>query len=220
MSYDPYNNSGYGGPSIHQGDPTSLAGGHHNPRQTKTQMPFAQDMGGRTPGVPSFVRAPYYPTAPFYSTDPNVGYQTRFYSTGILFNVDYTAATTNTEIIRNIQFDIPCRLIAMNGTAIPIAQIAAAPLLGLNSMQGVDPRDLFLFRVEYTTGDQITVNARLGSNTLGTNEGGQGELGGTGYTINAGGSLTVGITPLFQNMRIDITFVCLEMRGPSNYTRG
>ncbi len=27
-------------------------------------------------------------------------------------------------------------------------------------------------------------------------------------------------TPLLANLRIDVTLVCLEMRGPSNYTGG
>ena len=220
MSYDPYNRKGYGAASMRQGDNSAVAGGGvYDQRHTKTQMPFAQDLGGQQANLPAWVRAPFYPTAPFYSTDPNVGYQTRFYSTGIVFNTDYTAA--NTEVIRRIQFDLPCRLIAMNGTSIPLT-LTGAPAGGPNvsDVSGVDPRDLFLFRIEYTTGDQITVDSRMGSNVLGTNEGNQGELGGTGYTINSGGSVVIGITPLFLNLRIDITLVCLEMRGPSNYTRG
>ena len=217
-NYDPYNQGGYGAVTTGQGNATAVAGGGiGNNLQTKMQMPFAQDMGGTQPQVPPFVRAPYYPTAPFYSTNPNVGYQTRFYSTGIVFNTDYT--TANTEVIRRVQFDIPCRLIAVNGAAIPIAVSGGADL-NLTDVGGIDVRDLFLFRMEYTTGDQITTAARLGSNVLGTNEGNQGELGGVGYTINAGGSLVIGITPLFRDLRIDITLVCLEMRGPSNFTRG
>ena len=90
----------------------------------------------------------------------------------------------------------------------------------MTDLRGIDPRDLFLFRMEYTNGDQITISPRLGSNVCGTNEGARGELGGTGYTINSGGSLVLGITPLFRNLRIDITLVCLEMRGASNFTRG
>ena len=220
MSYNPYKQGGYGAMSQGQGDMGNQAGGGANNNwNTNIQMPFAQDMGGTQPNIPPFVRSPYYPTAPFYSTDPNVGYQTRFYSTGIVFNTDYTAA--NTEVIRRVQFDIPCRLIAVNGAAVPITFTGApAGSPNLGDVSGIDVRDLFLFRMEYTTGDQITTAPRLGSNVLGTNEGNQGELGGVGYTINAGGSLVIGLTPLFLNLRIDITLVCLEMRGPSNFTRG
>jgi len=218
MSYDPYRQGGYGSATNGQGNMSAQAGGGANNQwNTKIQMPFAQDMGGTNPSMPPFVRSPYYPTAPFYSTDPNVGYQTRFYSTGIVYNTDYT--TANSEIVRRVQFDLPCRLIAVNGASIPLTTTGGDDV-NLTDMAGLDPRDFFLFRMEYTTGDQITVSPRLGSNVLGTNEGNQGELGGVGYTINAGGSLVIGITPLYRNLRIDITLVCLEMRGASNFTRG
>ena len=218
MSYDPYRKGGYGGASNGQGDMSAQAGGGSNNQwNTRIQMPNAQDMGGTNPSMPPFVRSPYYPTAPFYSTDPNVGYQTRFYSTGIVYNTDYQ--TANSEVVRRVQFDLPCRLIAVNGAAIPLT-VAGGDDINLTDMSGLDPRDFFLFRMEYTTGDQITVSPRLGSNVLGTNEGSQGELGGVGYTINAGGSLVIGLTPLYRNLRIDITLVCLEMRGASNFTRG
>lgn len=215
MSYNPYQQGGYGAASQGQGDMSNRAGGEQ--WNTKIQMPFAQDMGGTRPDVPPFVRSPYYPTAPFYSTDPNVGYQTRFYSAGIIYNQDYT--TANSEVIKRVQFDLPCRLIAVNASAIPLT-VTGGDDIDLTDMSGLDPRDFFLFRMEYTNGDQITVAPRLGSNVCGTNEGNQGELGGVGYTINAGGSLVIGLTPLFRNLRIDVTLVCLEMRGASNFTRG
>ena len=221
MSYDPYRQGGYHGASNGQGDMSAQAGGGSNQNwDTRIQMPNAQDMGGVNPSIPPFVRSPYYPTAPFYSTDPNVGYQTRFYSTGIVFNTDYTAP--NSEVIRRVQFDIPCRLIAFNASAVPITVGASgvANTLFTEDAKGLDPRDFFLFRAEYTTGDQLTVSPRLASNVCGTNAGAQGELGGVGYTINAGGSLVIGLTPLFNGLRIDVTLVCLEMRGPSNFVRG
>jgi hypothetical protein len=81
---------------------------------------------------------------------------------------------------------------------------------------GVSPRDCFLFRLEYTTGDRLVITSRLASTLLGTAER-PGELGGTGYTIDQGASVTLGITPLLPDLRIDITLVCLEMRGPRNF---
>ena len=182
-----------------------------NPRAgARLNMPQVQQMGGNIQGQPAFIRAPFYPTAPFYSTNPNVGYQTRFYSTGLNAATD-TDYTVGSESIRRIQFDLPCRLIAMNGAAQTTSGV-------IGTLSGLDTRDLFLYRIEYTTGDQITVSSRLGSTILGTMEN-SGELGGTGYTINTGASLVIGITPLFTNLRIDITLVCLEMRGGSSYVR-
>ena len=176
-------------------------------RQARVQMPAAQDMGGAQ--APKWVRAPFYPTAPFYSTDPTVGYQTRFYSEGIVPG-DADSAV-NVEAIRTIQFDLPCRLIALTG--------ASYDTVNYTNLSGIDPRDLFLFRLEYTQGDRLHVAQRLGSTVLGTMQN-PGEIGGVGFTINRGAAAILGITPLIANLRIDITLVCLEMRGPSNYTRG
>jgi hypothetical protein len=47
-----------------------------------------------------------------------------------------------------------------------------------------------------------------------------GEIGGTGYVIQPGAGVVLGITPLIANLRIDITLFCMEQRGPTNYTRG
>jgi hypothetical protein len=177
-------------------------------RSAVISMPTTADLGGA--GPQRFIRAPFYPTAPFYSTNPNVGYQTRFYSNGLLStDTDYAV---NSESIRRVQFDIPCRLIAINGSSFNTAQGNALPV-------GVDPRDTFLFRLEYTQGDKLHISQRLGSTVVGTSQR-PGELGGVGFTINPGATVILGITPLLANLRIDITLVCLEMRGPSNYTGG
>ena len=44
-----------------------------------------------------------------------------------------------------------------------------------------------------------------------------GEIGVTGYTINQGASVQLGITPLLANLRIDLTLHCVEMRGERNF---
>jgi hypothetical protein len=113
-------------------------------------MPTTADLGGA--GPQRFIRAPFYPTAPFYSTNPNVGYQTRFYSAGIQStDPDYAV---NSEAIVRVQFDIPCRLIAINGSSFSVGQGNALPV-------GVDPRDTFLFRLEYSQGDKLHISQRL-----------------------------------------------------------
>ena len=68
----------------------------------RTVMPTVGQMGGQ--GQVPWVRFPFFPTAPFYSTNPAVGHQIRYYSTGILGTQD--DVTTGSETIRVIQFDI------------------------------------------------------------------------------------------------------------------
>jgi hypothetical protein len=158
-----------------------------------------------------WIRFPFYPTAPFTSTSPYVGSQTRFYGATVLStDGDYGA---NVELIRTVQFDIPCRLIAINACATDPTTVstAAAPALNMENS--------WLFRAEYTTGDKLNTAARLASTCVGTMEN-PGELGGTGYTLDQGATLVLGITVLTNapaNFRIDITLVCLEIRGNRNF---
>ncbi len=178
-------------------------------RSALLQMPTMGEMGGQSPKLPPFVRMPFWPTAPYYSTQPNVGYQPRFY-TATLTSAD-TDYLINNEALRIVQFDIPCVLVGWCGSAIDTA--APANLSGLN------PRDTFLFRAEYSTGDQLVTAPVLASAILGTMEN-PGQIGSSGYTLNPGAGLVLGLTPLLANLRIDITLICLEARGPSNYSVG
>ena len=186
----------------------------------RVAMPTVGEMGGQRPAP--WIRFPFFPTAPFYSTNPNVGYQVRYYSCGVL-STD-ADVTLGAESIRTITFDIPCRIIAMNGAFAYTARPNAAAAINL----GQDPLDSFLFRSEYTTGDRLQIAARLGSTVLGSGEN-PAEIGGTGYTVDQGGSMIFGITPLNNILdtgppatawRIDITLHCLEMRGSSNFVGG
>ncbi len=195
----------------------------HQQRQALVSMPTSAQLGGG--GVQPFVRFPFYPTAPWYSTDVSVGYQVRMYSTGCASNeADYII---NTELIRTVQFDLPCRLIAINGAA---TVLTAAGAQGLQGGLPSSPTEqnmnlLYLFRAEYTTGDRLQTAARLASTVVG-NAKNPGEIGGHGYNIDQGATLVIGLTPLvapgsYPNgpvVRIDITLVCLEMRGPRNFS--
>jgi len=197
---------GYGQSAV----PTMPGQGAPTARMT---MPTVGEMGGMNPGQPSWVRFPFFPTAPYYSTNPNVGYQIRYYSTGIL-STD-SDVSVGSETVRTVQFDIPARIIAINASCVNTAVNGALPI-------GVNPRDCFLFRVEYTTGDRLHISARLGSTVTGTADN-PGELGGTGYTVDQGASLLVGITPINpipSTFRIDITFHALELRGSANFVGG
>ena len=190
-------------------------GGFNAPQNVsaKLNMPTMSELGGRnqTP----WVRFPFFPTAPFMSTNPNVGTQVRYY--GATVTSADADMTLKQETIRTVQFDIPVRLIGINGGAV-VTDRTGDPTG--NSLNG------FLFRVEYTTGDKLMTAPRLASTVIGTAEN-VGEIGSTGYTIDQGASLVLGITPLDclgldsggnpQEFRIDITLVCLEIRGQRNF---
>ncbi len=172
----------------------------------RLQMPTMADLGGRQ-GTP-WVRFPFFPTSPYMSTDPAVGSQVRYYGATLLSGD--SDVTLNSESIRTVQFDIPCRLIAINAACVDTttAQTAFVNLL-----------NCFLFRLEYTTGDKLQTAARLASTVCGSMEN-PGEIGASGYTIDQGASVILGLTPLGNlptNFRIDITLVCLEIRGQRNF---
>lgn len=172
------------------------------------EMPRVQDLGGQ--GEVPWVRSPFWPGAPFYSTRPDIGYTTRLYSQGInSTDADYVVGT---EMTRQVPFDLPCVVLGLTGGVFSNAQGNALPV-------GVNPLDLFLVRFEYVQGDQFTVSARLGGSVLGTAKE-PADVGGTGWTMNTGSTLTIGFTPLVASLRVDVTLWCLEMRGPSNFVRG
>lgn len=183
-------------------------GGFSAPQNTsaRLQMPTMSELGGRNQ-VP-WVRIPFFPTSPYTSTDANVGTQVRYYG-GTLTSGD-ADVQTNSESIRTVQFDIPCRLIAINAACVDTSTTATTYENLLNC---------FLFRMEYTTGDKLHTSARLASTVCGSMEN-PGEIGSSGYTIDQGASVILGITPLGNlptNYRIDITLVCLEIRGNRNF---
>ena len=177
--------------------------------QARLEMPTMSELGGRN--ATPWVRFPFFPTSPFMSTDPNVGSQVRYYGATLLnTDADYTEGQ---EAIRLVQFDIPCRLVAINAGA-------TDPTTNLSAFENL--LNCFLFRIEYTTGDKLMTAARLASTVCGTMEN-PGEIGGSGYTIDQGASLILGITPLANapaNFRVDITLVCLEIRGNRNFMGG
>jgi hypothetical protein len=183
---------------------------HDQYRSANVAMPSSAQLGGNPDaGVPSFIRFPFYPTSPWYSTNPNVGYQVRYYSTGVLSSdLDFAVGS---ELMRTIQFDLPCRVIGFNGASVDLTTPSTGPINESNMNL------MYLMRVEYTMGDKLHTSARLGSTVVGTAQR-PGEIGGHGYNIDQGASLQVFITPLVADIRIDITAICLEMRAPRNYT--
>ncbi len=43
-------------------------------------------------------------------------------------------------------------------------------------------------------------------------------IGDFGWNIDQGASIIVGLTPLVPNLRVDVVFHCIEMRGNTNYS--
>lgn len=166
-------------------------------------QPNISELGGKEAGKPRWFRMAYFPTAPLYSTDPEVGYMPRYYSAELL------NGQVNAEVGVQVQVDQPVRVIAINGTAINTQGGALA----------TDPRDSFLFRLEAGNGDKLHTAARLGSSIIGTASQ-PGEIGGSGYSIDGGSSVFLFITPLVATLRINITLVCMEIRGPRNFVGG
>ena len=193
---------GYGSNQSNGGIPQQINNG------AMIRMPSLQDLGGQN--AQPWVQYPFFPTAPFISTNPNVGRQVRFYGSTVLYSdSDYNV---NSEAIRTIQFDIPCRVIAINAGGAyydDAGNIKSLPL-------GYTLLDLFLFKVEYTTGDKLHTASRIARSSVGTAQN-PGELGGVGYTVDQGASLQLFITPLIENLRIDVTLHCLEIRGQRNF---
>lgn len=171
-------------------------------REAVLQMPRLNQLGGQD--YPKWVRYPFFPTAPFQSTDPNVANQIIYYS-GSLVN-----GTANSESTINVAFDLPVRIVAINGSAVTTDD-SGLPV-------GRDPRDTFLFRMEYASGAvRLHVSARLGSTVVGTASR-PGELGGAGVTVDSGGTVILAITPLMSNLRIEISLHCVMILGPRNFT--
>lgn len=178
-------------------------------RSANISMPTSAQLGG--PEELPFVRFPFFPTSPFMSTNPDVGYQVRYYGATLTStDSDYNV---NSESSRFVQFDIPCRLIGINGAAVNTSALGAS----VGALSTINMNLVYLFRMEYTTGDKLHTAARLANTVVGTMEN-PGEIGAHGYNIDQGASVQLGITPLVDNLRIDITLVCLEMRGPRNFS--
>lgn len=182
-------------------------------RSAVVSMPSSAQLGGQQP-MP-FQRFPFYPTAPWYSTNPNVGYQVRYYSCQLASTAsDFSVGS---EATRTVQFDLPCRVIAFNGAACPTDWTTPPTINGNDFLPTEQNMNLlYRFRVEYTTGDKLQTAARLASTVVGTGKQ-PGEIGGHGYNIDQGASLQVSITPLLASITVDITIVCLEMRAPQNF---
>ena len=154
----------------------------------------------------SLYRRPFYPTAPIYY--PGAGKVTRSWAIQVLPTDDgYAVGTTLT---RTLTFPQPVVLVARNGAAFSTAAGNAFPV-------GLGPRDTFL--VKFTIGqtsEAIDTSQVIASTVLGTGER-PGEIGGDGWVIDAGNTLSIEIVPLVASQRISVTCIVLEQRGRANF---
>jgi len=153
-----------------------------------------------------YYRRSFYPTAPLYFNE--AGKLTRYYSTGLLpTDPDYVV---NSASPRTVRVDLPCILVAVNGGAFNTAAGNAFPV-------GLGPRDCWLVELRYGNNNEaLTIAPRLANNVVGTAER-PGEIGGDGWVIDGGAFLTVSITPLLPDLRVDVSLVMLEQRGSRSY---
>lgn len=151
-------------------------------------------------------RRPFYPTSPIYY--PGAGKVTRSYAVQVLStDTDYASGSI---ALRTLTFPQPVVLVARNGASFSTAAGNAFPV-------GLGPRDTFLVKCTIgQTSEAIDTIAVLASTVLGTGER-PGEIGGDGWVVDAGNTLSVEITPLMASLRINVAFIVLEQRGRSNF---
>lgn len=178
----------------------------HNPQQPQlVPVPVLQQ-------PPPFVRFPFFPTAPWYSSNPDVGYQVRYYIKSVSSSESDWAV--GSELQRTMQFDLPVRVVAINGA---LASTAEDPVASGITEQNMNL--LWKVRFDYSSNDKLTTSPVIAAGVVGTSRN-PGEIGGHGYNIDQGASIQIGITPLVDNAQIDIVFHCLEMRAPRNFSLG
>lgn len=152
-------------------------------------------------------RFPMFPTRPLINERPDVGYLTRYYV------VEFDAQTVNLEATRNIMFDFPSQIVAVN------AGVSQLPNNGSNTIAAGLENYTFLLQLREETGERINTEPTFGALVAGTAQR-PGMLGGRGWSIDAGGTLIVAVTPLAPSLTISVALQVVELRAGSNYTEG
>jgi hypothetical protein len=205
----------YGSPGMPGSDGASSPGAPQpvapqSPGGAILSIPTLSDMNAANPNKVKNVRAPFYPTAPYYSTDQNVGHRVRYYSKSLSPSDTGYAVNSSTPVKQ--AFDIPGYLVALNASAFNEAAGNAFPV-------GVNPLDTFKINIEWSGSRQkLVTEDALGSTVFGR-LGLVGELGGTGWAVDAGGTIVFNITPLIANTFINVVMVISEVIPPTNYSQ-
>ena len=144
----------------------------------------------------------FYPT-PWFPASDTIGLQPRRRPMQPLLN-----AAVGTTVIRTIQIDIPYVVYAFTGGAVN-SDGSALP-------NGMNPLDTFTVQFVHNTGDRLDTLPALASCLIGT-AAQPCVLGGNGWNFDRGGTIQILVTPLRQNLRIDVCTWGIEVRGPVNY---
>jgi hypothetical protein len=202
----------YGAPFPAQRDGASAPGGPGMMPQGFNQYQGDPRAGAdpAPPNLSEMVRwgmhegAPFFPTRPLRSDAENVAHMPRDY-VAILASTeaDYVPGT---QVARNIQFNTPCILVALNAGVFSTAALAV----------GLAPLDTFTVQVQYTNGELMQTQPGLGSAICG-NAAWPGEIGGNGRFFSAGSSAVINLTPLINNLTIHVALRVMELWAPTNY---
>lgn len=120
-------------------------------------------------------------------------------------------AAVGTEVVANINIDIPFMVYGLVGSA---ALTDGAALPG-----NLHPLDTFRVGVRHTQGDLLVTGTPIARCVLGTAERPM-LVGGSGWNFDQGSVLQFLVTPLVANLTISIVAMGIEKRGPQNYTPG
>lgn len=171
---------------------------------------FAQ-MGG-PPGESPWQPIAIFPTAPLVKTRGQIGYVSRYY-----FATPIVNAAANADVNRIVRFNYPVRIAAIYGAGIQITESGGNYTFALPGATG-SSTSTFKVQFQDDISDFINTESSIGTSVCGTAEK-PGQLGGPGWSINAGGAVQMVVTPLAANLRIHIGFLCLEARSGTNFVR-
>jgi len=146
----------------------------------------------------------YYPT-PTLPKSRYIGEQFRRYVT------NFNAMVLNVETVLQVNFDRPSYCLALSGAAYDNTG-AALPV-------GLDSLDTFRVRFEHATGDRLDTAAGLGSALVGPGRD-PAFISGPAWFFDNGSVCRIGVTPLRNNLDVDIVMWAIETPGPTNLTGG
>lgn len=125
--------------------------------------------------------------------------------------VTYLLPTANQETPQRLGFSTPASCYAITATAVQTDGAGA----GVNLPVGMDPRDTFRLQIKYAQGDLWQSEPAIARNVAGTAEFPR-LVGKPGWMLDGGTSIILTVTPLFENLIIDVTLWTIEQPGPTN----
>lgn len=172
---------------------------------------FAQ-MGGESSESP-WVPYPVFPTAPLVRKRGNVGYVSRYYFADPILNEQ-----ANAQVSRIIRFNYPVRIVAFYGAGLLITTDDSGNVTFAYPGSTGNLTNTFKVQFQDDQDDLVNTEAAVGTVIVGNAER-PGQLGGPGWSVNAGGAMQILVTPYADNMRIHVGFLVIESRSGTNFVR-